>query len=89
VPGDVSFWPERMSIWEGPAIAARAGRAREQGPPGPETHAVITHAQADVFVARPGGGGHILFRAGDVIPPAYAALPTVPAVWQAGVLVPG
>jgi hypothetical protein len=89
MPGDVSFWPEARTPLEALMAPGRAGRAKESGPSGPETHSVQAVASADVFVLRPGGGGHILFRAGDVIPPAYAALPTVPAVWSNGVLVPG
>ncbi len=89
MPGDVSFWPEARTPLEDLMSQGRAGRGREQGPPGPEVHATPVTADADVFVVRPGGGGHILFRSGDLIPPPYDTLPTVPAVWANGVLVPG
>lgn len=67
----------------------RAGRAREQGPPGPATHPTVIEADRDLFVVVPAQVGHDLFCKGDLIPAQYDGLATVPAVWQDEVLVPG
>jgi hypothetical protein len=86
MPGDVSFWPENH--W-GLMMTGQAGRGREQGPSGPETHPTLVYAEADVFVVAPGQGGYVLHREGDLIRPPYDQLPRVPAVWVGDVLVPG